>query len=55
MPSVKTTLLTGLFLFLVQAAQAQQPASPPLPDIRQLMHEVQDHQRQLDKVRESYT
>jgi len=55
MPSVKTTLLTSLFLFLVQAAQTQQPASPPLPDIRQLMHEVQDHQRQLDKVRESYT
>ena len=26
-----------------------------LPDIRQLMQEVQTHQRQLDKVRESYT
>src|SRR5208282_1807557 len=30
-------------------------ANPPLPDIRRLMQEVQDHQRQLDKVRESYT
>jgi hypothetical protein len=27
----------------------------PLPDIRQLMHEVMDHQKQLEKVRESYT
>jgi hypothetical protein len=32
-----------------------QAASASLPDIRQLMQEVQDHQRQLDKVRESYT
>ena len=39
-------------------AQAQQPANPPspsLPEIHQLMHEVQDHQKQLDKVRENYT
>jgi hypothetical protein len=34
---------------------AQQPPQAPLPDIRQLMQEVQDHQRQLDKVRENYT
>ena len=46
---------TGLLLLLALTAEAQQPASPPLPDIRQLMHEVQAHQRQLDKVRESYT
>ena len=41
------------------ARQVPQPATPaanpPLPDIRQLMQEVQNHQRQLDKVRESYT
>ncbi len=30
-------------------------ANPPLPGIRRLIQEVQDHQRQLDKVRESYT
>jgi hypothetical protein len=36
-------------------AQSQQTASPPLPEIRQLMKEVQDHQKQLDKVRENYT
>jgi len=34
---------------------AAQPANAPLPDIRQLLHEVQDHQKQLDVVRESYT
>ncbi len=42
-------------LLLAPASLAQQPSGPPLPDIRQLMHEVQAHQRQLDKVRESYT
>jgi hypothetical protein len=36
--------------------QPAQPAvNPPLPDIRELMQQVQAHQRQLDKVRESYT
>ena len=55
MQSVRTTLLTTSLLVLAQAAGGQQPTSAPLPDIRQLMHEVQAHQRQLDKVRESYT
>jgi hypothetical protein len=36
-------------------AQAQQAAVPPLPAIPQLMREVVDHQRQLEKVRENYT
>jgi hypothetical protein len=36
-------------------AQSAQAGSRPLPDIRTLMQEVQAHQRQLDKVRESYT
>jgi hypothetical protein len=39
-------------LLLAFPALAQQP---PLPDIRQLMQQVQAHQRQLDKVRENYT
>ena len=39
----------------IAAAQAGPPANAPLPDIRQLMQQVQEHQRQLDKVRESYT
>lgn len=38
-----------------QPATAQPHADPPLPDIRWLIQEVQEHQRQLDKVRESYT
>jgi len=29
--------------------------NPPLPEIPQLMHEVQEHQKQLEKVRENYT
>ncbi len=37
------------------AAQAQQASNPPLPDIHQLMKEVGEHQKQLDKVRENYT
>lgn len=49
--------LSGLVLVFIfaQASMGQQPNGKPLPDIRQLMQEVQDHQRQLDKVRESYT
>jgi SepF-like predicted cell division protein (DUF552 family) len=36
-------------------ASAQQAAAKPLPDIHQLMKEVHEHQKQLDKVRENYT
>jgi hypothetical protein len=36
-------------------ALSQQAANPPLPEIPQLMHEVQEHQKQLEKVRENYT
>ena len=35
--------------------QAQQGAQPPLPEIRQLMREVVEHQKQLDQIRENYT
>ena len=34
---------------------AQAPSGASLPDVRQLMREVQDHQKQLEKVRETYT
>lgn len=45
-----------LSISLQAGGQAGQPAAnAPLPDIRQLMQEVQAHQRELDKVRESYT
>jgi len=39
---------------LLAAAHAQQPGAP-LPDIPQLMREVAEHQKQLEKVRENYT
>jgi SepF-like predicted cell division protein (DUF552 family) len=42
-------------LLPVLPARAQQPAAKPLPDIHQLMKEVHEHQKQLDKVRENYT
>lgn len=38
-----------------QPATGQPRADSPLPDIRRLMQEVQEHQKQLDKIRESYT
>ncbi len=40
---------------LLAAAPAQTPSKAPIPDVRHLMQEVQDHQKQLDRVRESYT
>jgi hypothetical protein len=40
---------------LAQNGGAQQAGNPPLPDIRALMLEVQEHQKQLEKVRENYT
>jgi hypothetical protein len=47
----------GLFLLMLQVGwmSGQQRADLPLPDIRQLMREVQEHQKQLDKIRENYT
>ena len=44
-----------LSLFLAPKSPAQEPANPPLPEIHQLMRQVQEHQKQLDKVRENYT
>lgn len=37
------------------SVSAQQSGQPPLPDIRQLMQQVQEHQKQTDAVRENYT
>jgi len=34
---------------------AQQSAAKPLPDLHQLMREVQQHQKQVDEARENYT
>jgi hypothetical protein len=46
---------TLLGLLLIPPAVAQQAPNASLPDIRQLMNEVQQHQKQLEKVRENYT
>ena len=47
--SLAGILLTAAF------APAQTSADAPLPDARQLMREVMEHQKQLEKIRESYT
>lgn len=44
-----------LFLWLIAPAQAQPAANPQLPAIPQLMHEVEEHQKALEKVIENYT
>ena len=46
--------LAGILL-TAAVAPAQTPPDAPLPDARQLMREVMDHQKQLEKIRESYT
>ena len=33
----------------------QTAGQAPLPDIRELMREVQEHQKKLDQIRENYT
>jgi hypothetical protein len=51
------SFLFGLALFSVSVlvAYGQQAAQAPLPDIRELMQQVQQHQKELDKIRENYT
>jgi hypothetical protein len=57
MLSLRIFPLAALLMVLLQAqpAQSQQPASPPLPEIHQLMREVHEHQKLLEKVQENYT
>lgn len=52
-----SSLRLACFMLLAMADKdlAQQAANAPLPEIHELMHQVQEHQRQLDKVRENYT
>jgi hypothetical protein len=52
--SARMTQAILITLLLPGAAVCQQP-NAPLPDIRQLMSEVQAHQKQLEHVRENYT
>ena len=39
----------------VCGAEAPAPDEAPIPDIRQLMADVMEHQREMDSVRENYT
>jgi hypothetical protein len=57
MHAQRTVRLAGFILpwLLAPFTLAQQAGNPPLPEIRQLMQEVQEHQKQLEKVRENYT
>jgi hypothetical protein len=57
-------VLLGKLFFIISIASIAATAWPqnspaqagaPLPEIRQLIEQVRDHQRQLDKVREDYT
>jgi hypothetical protein len=43
------------FVISVQYGVSQKTAPAPLPDIRELMREVQEHQKKLDQIRENYT
>ena len=52
--SVFTLAVAGLVLVEIPHAQAQQAAAP-IPEIRELIREVTEHQKQLEKVRETYT
>jgi len=54
MLSARVTQPMLLTVLVAGAAVCQQP-NAPLPDIRQLMSEVQAHQKQLEHVRENYT
>jgi hypothetical protein len=42
-------------VIVASASHAQQPAAAPIPNIPDLMRQVQDHQKQLEQVRENYT
>jgi len=45
-----------IVLFLsMSSALGQQAVQAPLPDIHKLMREVQEHQKELDHIRENYT
>jgi outer membrane lipoprotein-sorting protein len=48
-------IFPGSAVLLVFASAWGQQAAPPLPDIRELMRQVQEHQKKLDEIRENYT
>lgn len=48
-------ILPAVAVLLVPVGIWGQQAAPPLPDIRELMRQVQEHQKKLDEIRENYT
>ncbi|MDR3750741.1 MAG: hypothetical protein P4K94_04565 [Terracidiphilus sp.] len=49
------SMLMAQARLVVRPAGEARPGGPALPDIRQLLLEVPEHQKQLEKVRENYT
>jgi hypothetical protein len=54
-PRIFPIALFTMTSMLASSAQTQQAPAKPLPDVHELMKEVDQHQKQLDKVRENYT
>ncbi len=52
-PLAAILLMPGLAL--AQSSPGVHPDTAAIPDVRQLMREVEDHQKQLEKIREAYT
>jgi len=48
-------LLLPVPFVLPISAPAQDKSDAPLPDVRKLMQEVEQHQKEVDKIRENYT
>ena len=55
MRAIRLVLVAAGLVLAQGLGQAQQAGNGALPEIRQLMHEVEEHQKQLEKVRETYT
>jgi len=52
---LRSAALLAVSLLPWTAGAAPPPTQAPLPEIHELMREVQDHQKQLEKVRENFT
>jgi hypothetical protein len=55
MNTIRISHLAGCILLGTPLGLAQAAGNAPLPDIHQLLNEAQEHQKQLDAVRENYT
>ena len=53
--SMRVWILVGIVILLLLPVAPISGQSPALPDIRELMRQVMEHQKELEKTRESYT